>query len=417
MIKILHTADIHLDSPLKSLALKDADLRDRVRAATRGAFTRIVDAALEEDVAALLIAGDLYDGAARSARTAAFLTTQLDRLRAAGIAVFYIKGNHDAENPITGEVPLPDNVHVFDGRGGRVQLGDHDIWLHGVSFRDRHAPDSLLSKFAAPVPGAVNIALLHTSLGGSAEHDTYAPCSVAELVGMGFDYWALGHVHKRQVHSEAPWIVMPGIPQGRDIGEAGAQSATMLTIKDGGTGTGAITVSQIATSQVEFRRLDVDATGCDGDDALRQRIRDALRAEAGRIGSDAAIVRLRLTGAYARGWQVERDRDSWEAVIADLARETGCLWIEQVTVALSDPAGTRTDGSATAELAALMEAIRAEPGFAAAMATLVADVLGDVPTHLRAALLPDADAQGALAQRLARDGARHVTALMKGSAE
>lgn len=246
LIKILHTADIHLDSPLRSLALRDEGLRDAVQAATRAAFTRIVDVALAEGVAALLIAGDLFDGAERSARTAAFLTGQLDRLKSAGISVFYIKGNHDAENPITGELTLPDNVHVFDGRGGKMQLTD-DIWVHGVSFAGRHAPESLLPKFSPPVPGAINIAMLHTSLAGAAGHDVYAPCSVSDLAAMGFDYWALGHVHKRQVHAQSPWVVMPGIPQGRDIGEAGPMSATMLNIDDA-----SISIEEVITSAVEF---------------------------------------------------------------------------------------------------------------------------------------------------------------------
>ena len=151
MTKILHTADVHLDSPLRSLALRNEALRDNIKSATRSAFIRIIDTALTEDVAALLIAGDLYDGAQRSAKTAAFLVGQFERLRAAGIQVFYIKGNHDAENPITGEVALPDNVYVFDGRGSKVQLIGTDIWIHGVSFNGRHARDSLLSKFDAPV--------------------------------------------------------------------------------------------------------------------------------------------------------------------------------------------------------------------------------------------------------------------------
>lgn len=209
MTKILHTADIHLDSPLRSLALRDPDLRDQVHTATRSAFTRIIDTAIAESVNALLIAGDLFDGAERSARTAAYLTGQLDRLRDGRIRVFYIKGNHDAENPLTGELSLPDNVHIFDGRGGKVQLSE-DVWIHGVSFANRHAPESLLPKFPAPVAGAINIAMLHTSLVGAAGHDPYAPCTVNDLVAAGFDYWALGHVHRRQVHAESPWVVLPG---------------------------------------------------------------------------------------------------------------------------------------------------------------------------------------------------------------
>jgi len=64
---------------------------------------------------------------------------------------------------ITGALDLPDNVHVFDARGGKVQLTE-DVWVHGVSFADRQAPESLLSRFSASVSGVVNIAMLHISL-------------------------------------------------------------------------------------------------------------------------------------------------------------------------------------------------------------------------------------------------------------
>lgn len=133
MIKLIHTADVHLDSPLQTLALRDPDLREKVQCASRNAFTRIVEQAIEQQVAAILIAGDLFDGAARSAKTAAFLLAELTRLNQAGIRVFYIKGNHDAENPLTGDTTLPENVHVFDGQGGKVQLEGTDVWIHGIS--------------------------------------------------------------------------------------------------------------------------------------------------------------------------------------------------------------------------------------------------------------------------------------------
>src|SRR6056297_2880105 len=126
MFRFVHTADLHLDAPLRSLALKDEDLADLVGNATRRALERIVDLCLEEDVNALLIAGDLYDGDMRSMKTAAFLVTQMERLDEAGIAVFMIRGNHDAESVLTRELDLPANVHVFTGHGGTVELADHD---------------------------------------------------------------------------------------------------------------------------------------------------------------------------------------------------------------------------------------------------------------------------------------------------
>ncbi|WP_277023903.1 MULTISPECIES: DNA repair exonuclease [Paracoccus] len=409
MTKILHTADIHLDSPLRSLALRNAPLRDAVAAATRASFSHLVDLAIAEDVAALLIAGDLFDGRERSARTGAFLMGELDRLGDAGIRVFYTKGNHDAENPITGTLDLPSHVHVFDARGGREQLAE-DVWVHGVSFADRHAPDSLLPRFKAPVPDAVNIAMLHSSLAGAAGHDVYAPCSVADLAGMGFDYWALGHVHKRQIHSESPWVVMPGIPQGRDIGEAGPKSVTLLTIVQG-----RITVSERRTSIVEFVHSTLDVTDADSDDALRVMLRRHMSALRRETSAATGVIRLTLTGRTLRHWQILRDHDVWSERVEDLARAEGDLWIDKLVLDIALPdAGDGAAGAAD-ELAAMMAQIRAEPGFAAIAREEVDAVLQDLPPGLRDRLMPDATARDDLTDRLAQAGANRVLARMKGA--
>lgn len=410
-MKILHTADVHLDSPLKSLALRDETLQARVQAATRMALSRIVDAALEHEVAALLISGDLYDGAERSAKTAAFLSGQMARLQSAEIPVFYIKGNHDAENPITGEVALPSNVHVFGARAGKVQIGGSSVWVHGVSFSGKHAPESLLPKFAAPVPDAVNIAMLHTSLAGAAGHDPYAPCSLPELGQMGFDYWALGHVHKRQVHSESPWVVMPGIPQGRDIGEAGPQSATLIHIEDG-----KLSVETIPTSVVEFNTLNVDCSLCDNDDDLRARCRQALTESAGQLTSDTAILRVTLTGATARHWQIRRDAETWTQTIQDIALETGRQWVEKVALDIT-PESDAPETSATGELQTLMAQIAQEDGFAATLQAEVDAMLNDLPPALRPVFAPDANAAKALAQALTQSGSADILARMKGASD
>jgi len=407
VIRILHTADIHLDAQLASLALRDPELRESVAAATRAAFERVVDTAISERVAALLIAGDLFDGKARSARTAAFLIGQFERLGAAGIRSFYIKGNHDAENPVTGALDLPAGVHVFDARGGKVQL-DEDIWIHGVSFADRHAPESLLPRFASPVAGAVNIAMLHTSLGGAAGHDTYAPCSLGDLVRMGFDYWALGHVHKRQVHATDPWVVMPGTPQGRDMGETGPKSASLLSI-----GAGGIEVSEAPTSVVEFARATLDISGAETDDALRARLRDHLRAHAAALTAGAGVLRLTLTGTSPRRWQILRDRESWHEQAARIARETGTLWLDALHVELD-----RTEAGAAGaagELAALMAEIAQKEGHAAKARAEIDAVIADLPPAVRARLLPDEAAVDRLARDLAERGAERVLARLRGA--
>jgi len=353
MIKIIHSADVHLDSPLRTLALRDPELHEKVQGATRSAFSRIVDKAIEVQAQAVLIAGDLFDGTARSAKTAAFLLSELGRLGAAGIPVFYIKGNHDAENPLTGDTTLPDHVHLFDGRGGKVQLEGTDVWIHGVSFSGKTAEESLLGKFSPAVENSVNIGMLHTSLAGSAGHDVYAPCSVKELVDTGFDYWALGHIHKRQVHSEAPWIVMPGIPQGRDVGEPGPQSATLITIDDG-----AITTSEFLTSSIEFTRLVVDVSPVKAANDLQELARTELKALTNKLQSEGAIVRVQFEGQSALRWRWLRDQEQWKETLDLLCRETGKLWVEKVIFDVKDVPTVGAEKSAMGELSVLMETIR-----------------------------------------------------------
>lgn len=263
MFRFVHTADIHLDSPLRSLALRDPDLAELIGGATRRAFERIIDLCLDEQVNALVIAGDLYDGDLRSMKTAAFLGRQMRRLEEAGIRAFMVRGNHDSESTITRYLDLPSNVHVFTGHGGVEEVPDLGVAIHGVSFARRHAPESLLPKYRLPVPGLVNIGIMHTSLGGAAGHDDYAPCAVIDLISHGFEYWALGHIHQRQVHSKDPFVVMPGSPQGRDIGEAGPKSVTLVEVSNAG-----IRLDERIVAIAEFCRIQANLTATE-DSTLR----------------------------------------------------------------------------------------------------------------------------------------------------
>lgn len=412
MIKILHTADLHLDSPLKSLALKDERLREQVQIATRTTLNRLVQYCIDESVSALLIAGDLFDGKERSAKTAAFLISALERLREAGISVFYVKGNHDAENPVAGAFELPANVHVFDGRGGKVQLAEEDIWIHGVSFREKHALESLLPKYDPPVAGAMNIGMMHTSLSGASGHDPYAPCTASELIGHGFDYWALGHVHKREVHSSAPWIVMPGIPQGRDIGEAGPKSATLLKIDGSNIG-----IEEVQLAPVEFRVSRCDVSNVADDEDLRSCLHAHLRAEAAATNSDAAILRLSLVGQTERAWQIRRDADVWEETIRDLAEETGCLWVEKVELDVVVNSENPEAANAVSELKSIMSELRDEEGFQTSAKHELDHLVSLLPPDRRQALTPDEAASAKLLEDITDQAAISMLALLKGASK
>lgn len=234
MIKFIHTADIHLDSPLKGLEAHDDAPVQEIRGATRRAFDNLVDLAITEAVDFILIAGDLYDGDWKDYNTGLFFAARMGRLDRAGIDVFIVSGNHDAASQITKTIPLPDNVTVFPfGKPRSVIRDDLGVIIHGQSYSRRVVTENLARNYPRNNPDYLNIGVLHTSLTGRDGHEPYAPCSPDELASKGYDYWALGHVHQREIVSMAPWIVFPGNLQGRHIRETGAKGATLVTVVEG----------------------------------------------------------------------------------------------------------------------------------------------------------------------------------------
>jgi len=415
--RFLHTADLHLDSPLVSLALRNADLADLVRGTSRRALERIVDIAIAEEVDALLIAGDLYDGAQTSMSTALFLVSEMRRLESAGIRVFVIRGNHDAQSQITHELTFPPNVHVFDGRGKPLAIGalasGREVVLHGVSFGKPQAPASLLPSFRPPIDGAVNIGMLHTSLGGSAGHDNYAPASVAELVAHGFDYWALGHIHQRAVHSSAPHVVMPGNPQGRDINEAGAKSAVLVSVDDDGT----VTIDERATATAIFRRLPVDLGGVGEWEEMLARVRQALAAASAETGDAQLIARIELAGATPLAWTLRRDEDLLLADLQSVADAVGRCWIEQVGLSVVPISDREAGFDALSELDRLMEeSVLPSHAFETELRALAADLLKQLPREARDLLAPDEAAEARLLAESAERGRADVLAALMATA-
>ena len=417
--RFIHTADLHLDSPLTSLALRNADLGDLVRGATRKALERIVDLAIAEAVDALIIAGDLYDGSQTSMATALFLMGQMRRLDMAGIRVFIIRGNHDAQSQITRELTFPPNVHVFDGRGKPVKAGalanGREIHIHGVSFANPHAPASLLPTYRAPVPDAVNIGLMHTSLAGTSRHDPYAPVGIADLSAHGFDYWALGHIHQRRVHLEKPWIVMPGNPQGRDINEGGPKGITLATIAEDGS----IACEAHPVAIAIFERLSADLSGIDDWPAMLDRVETTL-GEA-RAAADGAhlVARLTLTGATPLAWRLRRDEDLLLAEIQNIAESLGECWIEAVELAVTPPvAASGIDAGPVTELSRLMhEDVMESHAYRAELREALSDLLRQLPKEARSLLAPDEASEEALLSELALQGSDAVLARLGGESE
>lgn len=412
--RFVHTADLHLDSPLRSLALRHPALAERVGTASRQVLTRIVDLCLAEAVDALLIAGDLYDDDQTSMKTAGFLAAEMRRLEAAGIRVYLIRGNHDAISRITRELVFPPNVHVFGGHATtEVIEAGRPVAIHGLSFAQPHAPESLLPRFPPPLPGAVNIGMLHTSLGGSPAHDRYAPCAPAELMASGYDYWALGHVHLRAEHAGRARLVMPGIPQGRDIGESGEKSVSLVGIAD----TGEITVEPRSVALLRFERLAIPLDGLADWAEIAPVLRAAFARAQDDLPAEHLVLRPRLTGATPLAWRLRRDRDLALAQAASEAEAIGNLWIDSLDLAVTDPAEARAAG-AIPDLARLVAA--AMPPDAAMdlqMQRLADDLVQALPRDLRD-LLGNTDEAARLHRAgLLEDGAAEVLAALRGTGQ
>jgi DNA repair exonuclease SbcCD nuclease subunit len=410
--RFVHAADIHLDSPLRSLALRSPDLADLIGNATRRAFVAIIDLCLTEQVDALLLAGDLYDGDQTSMKTAGFLGAQLRRLNEAGIKVFIIRGNHDALSRITKELTFPeDQVKVFGGRAEAVEVESAKglaVVIHGLSFARPQAPESLLPRFKPPVEGAANIALLHTSLAGAMGHDPYAPCALADLDAAGFDYWALGHIHQRAVWQGRCTVVMPGMPQGRDINEAGAKSATLVTIADDRS----VQVEERLTSIAQFEPVPVDLKGIDDWRDMLGAITRSLQRTRANVASEHFVARLRLSGATPLAWRLRADRALLQEDATNQALDIGKTWIEKIEIDCEPPqadSGTQLDPVSELRRLVSAEVMRSD-AYQTEIQAIAEELRGQLPAESRAMLGADEAGFRAAVDALATAGADDVLA-------
>lgn len=332
MPRFLHAADLHLDSPLHGLERYDGAPLDALRGATRRALENLVRVAIDQQVECVVLAGDLYDGDWRDFNTGLFFIHQMLRLREAQIPVYRLSGNHDAQSEITKALRLPDNVYSFDTRKpNSFHLEHSGIALHGQGFAKREVTKNLVETYPrVSRDGLLHIGVLHTSLSGFNEHEPYAPCSIADLQSRGYHYWALGHVHKRQVLRQDPWIVFPGNTQGRHIRETGSKGCSLVTY-EGNTIT---EVVHLPLETLRWEKLWVDVTNAPDPDAVRERIREKLRQQLQQVPELTLALRLEITGACRAHEKLQQSRTGF---IAELRRDAlddsnGRLWLEKIVL-------------------------------------------------------------------------------------
>ncbi|MGV2940675.1 exonuclease SbcCD subunit D [Mesobacillus sp. LC4] len=291
-VKFLHTADLHLDSPMVGLRHLPKAIFHRLQESTFTALKNITNTAIELEVDFVVMAGDLFDGEDRSIRAQAVLRNEMEKLADKGIKVYAIHGNHDHLGAKSVTLKFPDNVHFFSDQVEKVDFRKADgtlVHLYGFSYPERHVMERWIDKYQKVDGADFHIGLLHGHFEGVSDHGKYAPFRLSDLIEKDYDYWALGHIHKRAHLSHQPYVVYPGNPQGRNRKELGEKGASIVHLTEAGT-----EVSFFGTADVIWDEIVIDGQDLVSFNALYEKCLNAIDGK--RREGKGVLLDIRIEG-------------------------------------------------------------------------------------------------------------------------
>jgi len=263
--KFIHAADLHIESPYKGVSQMNESLGKSLVEHGVKAYESLIQTALDEKVDFMLIAGDSFDSESGSLSAQYRFVRGLERLNKAEIPVFIICGNHDPLKSWSKHLQLPENVILFEADEVQqhtvIKNGVSLAEVYGVSFGEKEEFNPLAKKFKRNDKASFSIGLLHGTIAGNDAHTPYCPFDLDTLRASNMDYWALGHIHKREVISaQNPMVVYPGNIQGRHFNETGEKGCSLVTVENGSV----VKNEFISLSDIIYDYYDLDVNGMGG---------------------------------------------------------------------------------------------------------------------------------------------------------
>lgn len=325
----IHAADIHLGGMFSGFRHLPDNLYERLKASGYKALQNLVQTAIKEKVDFVILAGDIYDVDDRNLKAQVQFQKAMEQLNKEEIPVYMIHGNHDFLEGKYFELALPPNVHVFRQEVEVKEYIKEDgtsAMLYGFSYGKRHVRDRMIEAYVKQPAGDFHIGLLHGNLDGETSHGNYAPFTRTDLLEKGFDYWALGHIHKRMFVLEEPIAVYPGCLQGRNKKETGEKGFYLVHLSENGT-----EMEFRPASVMDWKEEKLDASGL-GMSELVQRLnerKEQLRQE----GKDILLeIILDASNARKEDWIYSDMDELLEAVQEGEELEEPMVWIHSMKI-------------------------------------------------------------------------------------
>ncbi len=294
--RFIHCSDLHIDSPFVGLSLKDPELGGCLRQSTQQAFENVVALALREKVDAVIVAGDVFDGAEKSLHAQFKFRDSLAKLSSAGIPAFIALGNHDPADTWSHSIQWPEGVHLFGPDVESISVkknGKTLARIYGISFPTREVRENLAVRFPKNDYPEFGVSVLHCQVGNEPEHDNYAPCDLADLCGQGMDYWALGHIHRHKIlRDRNPAIVYSGNTQAKNRRETGEKGCCLVTLK----ANQAPEIQFEATDSLRYFREQLDIASVNTIEEVVQECQNKVMDLLAVAENRSAVIELTLMG-------------------------------------------------------------------------------------------------------------------------